>query len=124
MAVFRPRPWYFIVALCCAALLAYALYVQHVDFLDPCPLCILQRVAFLWIGVLALVASARDEGFAVADDGSVSIRAANSVPFGLSSSIFTQDVNRAFRAMRDFETGIVYVNAGTTGAERSSSRWA
>src|SRR4029079_19547397 len=32
-------------------------------------------------------------------------------------SIFTQDVNMAFRAMRDFETGIVYVNAGTTGAE-------
>ena len=30
---------------------------------------------------------------------------------------FTQDVNTAFRAMRDFETGIVYVNAGTTGAE-------
>ena len=27
------------------------------------------------------------------------------------------DVNKAFRAMRDFETGIVYVNAGTTGAE-------
>ena len=32
-------------------------------------------------------------------------------------SIFTRDVNMAFRAMRDFETGIVYVNAGTTGAE-------
>ena len=32
-------------------------------------------------------------------------------------AIFTRDVNRAFRAMRDFETGIVYVNAGTTGAE-------
>jgi aldehyde dehydrogenase (NAD+) len=41
----------------------------------------------------------------------------NSVEFGLSSSIFTQDINRAFRAMRDLDTGIVYVNAGTTGAE-------
>ena len=43
--------------------------------------------------------------------------AANDVHYGLSASIFTRDVNTAFRAMRDFETGIVYVNAGTTGAE-------
>ena len=42
---------------------------------------------------------------------------ANSIEYGLSSSIFTRDVNRAFRAMRDLETGITYVNAGTTGAE-------
>jgi acyl-CoA reductase-like NAD-dependent aldehyde dehydrogenase len=45
------------------------------------------------------------------------IRAANSVEFGLSSSIFTRDVNKAFRAMRDLNTGITYINAGTTGAE-------
>src|ERR671925_1412848 len=45
------------------------------------------------------------------------IRAANGVRYGLSSSIYTQDVNRAFRAMRDLETGITYVNAGTIGAE-------
>ncbi len=45
------------------------------------------------------------------------IRAANSVRYGLSSSIFTRDVNRAFRAMRDLVTGITYINAGTTGAE-------
>jgi aldehyde dehydrogenase (NAD+) len=43
--------------------------------------------------------------------------AANSVRYGLSSSIFTRDVNRAFRAMRDLQAGITYVNAGTTGAE-------
>ena len=41
----------------------------------------------------------------------------NSTRYGLSSSIFTRDTNTAFRAMRDFETGIVYVNAGTIGAE-------
>lgn len=41
----------------------------------------------------------------------------NKVEFGLSSSIFTRDVNKVFMAMRDFDTGIVYVNAGTTGAE-------
>jgi aldehyde dehydrogenase (NAD+) len=45
------------------------------------------------------------------------IRVANGIRYGLSSSIFTRDVNRAFRAMRDLQTGITYVNAGTTGAE-------
>jgi aldehyde dehydrogenase (NAD+) len=37
--------------------------------------------------------------------------------YGLSTSIFTQDVNRAFTAMRDIFTGLVYINHGTTGAE-------
>ncbi|NOT34172.1 MAG: aldehyde dehydrogenase family protein [Candidatus Eisenbacteria bacterium] len=41
----------------------------------------------------------------------------NAIPYGLSSSIFTLDVNRAFAAMRDLSSGIVYVNHGTTGAE-------
>jgi alpha-ketoglutaric semialdehyde dehydrogenase len=45
------------------------------------------------------------------------IRVANGIRYGLSSSIFTHDVNRAFRAMRDLETGITYINAGTIGAE-------
>lgn len=45
------------------------------------------------------------------------IEAANAVRYGLSSSIFTRDVNLAFRAMRDLEAGITYINAGTTGAE-------
>ena len=41
----------------------------------------------------------------------------NASMYGLSSALFTRDVNRAFQAMRDLETGIVYVNHGTTGAE-------
>jgi acyl-CoA reductase-like NAD-dependent aldehyde dehydrogenase len=45
------------------------------------------------------------------------IRVANGIRYGLSSSIFTRDVNKAFRAMRDLEAGITYVNAGTIGAE-------
>jgi acyl-CoA reductase-like NAD-dependent aldehyde dehydrogenase len=45
------------------------------------------------------------------------VTVANSVSYGLSSSIFTRDVNRAFRAMRDLQAGITYINAGTTGAE-------
>ncbi|HEV8516761.1 MAG TPA: aldehyde dehydrogenase family protein [Candidatus Limnocylindrales bacterium] len=43
--------------------------------------------------------------------------ALNQTRYGLSSSIYTTNTNTAFRAMRDFETGIVYVNAGTIGAE-------
>jgi aldehyde dehydrogenase (NAD+) len=50
-------------------------------------------------------------------DADEAIRVANGVRFGLSSSIFTRDVNTAFRAMRDLTTGITYVNAGTIGAE-------
>jgi len=45
------------------------------------------------------------------------VKAANGIRYGLSSSIFTRDVNKAFRAMRDLQTGITYINAGTTGAE-------
>jgi aldehyde dehydrogenase (NAD+) len=41
----------------------------------------------------------------------------NSVEYGLSASIYTQDVNKAFQAMRDMYTGIFYVNAPTIGAE-------
>jgi acyl-CoA reductase-like NAD-dependent aldehyde dehydrogenase len=45
------------------------------------------------------------------------VRVANGIRYGLSSAIFTRDVDRAFRAMRDLEAGITYVNAGTIGAE-------
>jgi aldehyde dehydrogenase (NAD+) len=45
------------------------------------------------------------------------IAVSNGVEYGLSSSIFSRDVNNAFRAMRDLNTGITYVNAGTIGAE-------
>src|SRR5437773_211267 len=45
------------------------------------------------------------------------IRVSNGIKYGLSSSIYTRDVNKAFRAMRDLEAGITYINAGTIGAE-------
>ncbi len=50
-------------------------------------------------------------------DYAAAVTVLNQTRYGLSSSIFTRDANTAFRAMRDFETGIVYVNAGTIGAE-------
>ncbi|HET8644490.1 MAG TPA: aldehyde dehydrogenase family protein [Vicinamibacteria bacterium] len=45
------------------------------------------------------------------------IEVGNSVEYGLSASIYTQDINKAFTAMRDMYTGIFYVNAPTIGAE-------
>ena len=45
------------------------------------------------------------------------IEIANGVKYGLSASIYTRNVNSAMRARRDLETGIVYVNAPTIGAE-------
>src|SRR6202790_3037833 len=45
------------------------------------------------------------------------IEVANGVPYGLSASIYTRNVNRAFAAIQELYTGIVYVNAPTIGAE-------
>ena len=45
------------------------------------------------------------------------IRINNETAYGLSSSIFTRNVNAAFESIRDLSTGIVYINAGTIGAE-------
>jgi alpha-ketoglutaric semialdehyde dehydrogenase len=52
----------------------------------------------------------------VADYGEA-VRVANDVDYGLSSAIYTRDVNRAFRAIQDLEAGITYINAPTIGAE-------
>src|SRR3989338_6249664 len=45
------------------------------------------------------------------------IRAANSIEYGLSTSIYTRDVNKAFLAIEKLDAGITYVNASTIGAE-------
>ncbi|MDQ2935515.1 MAG: aldehyde dehydrogenase family protein [Chloroflexota bacterium] len=51
------------------------------------------------------------------DSWEETVRIVNGVKYGLSSSLFTRDVNLAFRSIRDFETGLGYVNHGTIGAE-------
>jgi len=48
---------------------------------------------------------------------SEAIEIGNDVAYGLSASIYTRDINKAFTAMRDIYTGIFYVNAPTIGAE-------
>ena len=45
------------------------------------------------------------------------VEVANSIDYGLSTALYTKDVNRAFTAMRDLEAGITYINAPTIGAE-------
>jgi len=47
---------YLAIFLACAGLIAYALYLQHALGLEPCPMCILQRYAFVVVGIIALVA--------------------------------------------------------------------
>ena len=51
------------------------------------------------------------------DDWEETVRIVNSVKYGLSTSLFTRDVNLAFRSIRDFDSGLGYVNHGTIGAE-------
>ncbi len=51
------------------------------------------------------------------DELDEAIDIANSVEYGLSSSIYTKDVNNAFRAIEGIDSGITYVNSSTIGAE-------
>jgi len=51
------RQLFFIAALACAGMMAFSLYLQEVVKLEPCPLCIVQRVFMIAIGVVALLAA-------------------------------------------------------------------
>ncbi len=51
-----------VIFLLCIGLLAFALYLQHVDNLDPCPWCIAQRLHFIGIGLIMLVAALHRPG--------------------------------------------------------------
>lgn len=56
-ALLRPRPIFFAVFAGCAGLIGFGLYLQHALDLQPCPMCILQRYAFVVAGIVALVAA-------------------------------------------------------------------
>ncbi|HEX2141817.1 MAG TPA: aldehyde dehydrogenase family protein [Candidatus Limnocylindria bacterium] len=51
------------------------------------------------------------------DSWEETVEVVNGVKYGLSTSLFTRDINLAFRSIRDFESGLGYVNHGTIGAE-------
>ena len=53
---FNPRIWFFLGFLACMGLLAMGAYFQFVDGLEPCPLCISQRIAILMTGLCFLAA--------------------------------------------------------------------
>ena len=59
---FNSRLLYLGTFLACAGLIAFALYLQHSLGLEPCPMCILQRYAFIVVGVIALVAAIHNPG--------------------------------------------------------------
>lgn len=44
----------------CVGLIGFAIYLQHFEGLEPCPMCILQRYAFIVVGVIALAAAVHD----------------------------------------------------------------
>jgi aldehyde dehydrogenase (NAD+) len=77
----------------------------------------------IFTGVTPAMRIAREEIFgpvvSVMSCGSLeeAVAIGNGVEYGLSAAIYTQDINRAFTAMRDLYTGIFYVNAPTIGAE-------
>jgi disulfide bond formation protein DsbB len=56
----RPRLIYGLIFAACAGLFAFAMYLQHAEGLEPCPMCILQRYAFLLTGLVALAAVIHD----------------------------------------------------------------
>ena len=57
-----PRWMFLVVFLACAGLMGYGLYLQHWQNLEPCPLCILQRYAFIAVGIIALIAAVHGPG--------------------------------------------------------------
>lgn len=62
MIAMKPRTAFLLVFLCCLGLLGFSLYLQHKQGLEPCPLCIMQRYAFVAVGLVALVAALHAPG--------------------------------------------------------------
>lgn len=52
-----PRKWFLLILVVCAGLLAFAFYQQYRNFMDPCPLCVFQRIGFMGMAFFALVAA-------------------------------------------------------------------
>lgn len=54
----HPRRLLGLIALACLGLLGFGIYLQHVEGLEPCPMCIVQRYALILVGLMAAAAAA------------------------------------------------------------------
>lgn len=61
----RPRFSFALLALVCASFIGYALYLQHVESQDPCPLCLVQRGFYLIVMALSFAAVVHGRAFKV-----------------------------------------------------------
>ena len=52
---FNPRIWFFLGSISCFSMLGIGAYLQFVEHLEPCPLCISQRIALLLVGIILLI---------------------------------------------------------------------
>ena len=57
MPLANPRLLNLLAFLLCAGLLAFGLYLEHAEGIEPCPLCVVQRIEFIAVGLFALVAA-------------------------------------------------------------------
>ncbi len=87
--------------------LARGFFYQPTVFKDVQPAMRIAQEEIFGPTLSVIAVSSLDEAIAVN----------NNTKYGLSSAIYTQDVNRVQRATRDLAAGIVYINSGTTGAE-------
>jgi acyl-CoA reductase-like NAD-dependent aldehyde dehydrogenase len=86
---------------------AYGYFVEPTIFTDVLPRMRIAQEEIFGPVVSVLRFATLEEAIAIVND----------VPFGLSSAIYTRDVNNSARAERDLQTGLVYINASTIGAE-------
>jgi aldehyde dehydrogenase (NAD+) len=82
-------------------------FIEPTVFADVAPSMRIAREEIFGPVVSVLRCSGLDEAIGIV----------NGVPFGLSSAVYSRDVNKTARCERDLQTGIVYINASTIGAE-------
>ncbi len=58
----RYRTAHLLTAVACASLLGYAYFLEYVRYLDPCPLCMVQRLVFYSIGIVFLISGLHNPG--------------------------------------------------------------
>ncbi len=103
-SVSRAARGFTLIFLVCFGLIAAALYLQHVKNLDPCPWCVVQRLGYIVIGVLALLAALhRPRGFGIGVYGGLSALVAATGAAAAAYQIYLQaDKERAMSCAGSF----------------------